>query len=183
MIRGYSVGDFTVGLWNDNHSKHTYIIFISSLRIVQKSYSSHALSCSVRCRHWLPVGWWCEAARSKDKPYSLCGRPTGYSFCSRLRSYSFCSRLTRYSFCGRPTSYSFCWCAPRAVGAMNEERRTGEDWRTMNDGMVSPRAGCVFYSGSRWSACSVIGSLVESVGVARDPAGQPALPLVSWRSW
>jgi hypothetical protein len=64
--------------------------------------------------------------------------------------YSLCGRLTNYSFCGRPTSYSFVDVLPELW----------ERW------MYSPRASCVFYTGSRCSACSIIGSLVESVGVA-----------------
>jgi hypothetical protein len=95
----------------------------------------------------------------------------------------FCGRLTITPLWS-PDNYSFVvvrlvtpfvvsdklllWCAPRAV----------ERWMMNEELMISPRAGCVFYTGSRWSACSVIGSLVESVGVARISAGQPALPLV-----
>jgi hypothetical protein len=46
--------------------------------------------------------------------------------------------------------------------------------------MILTRAGCVFYTGTCCPACSLIGPLVELVGVARKITGHPGGLVIGW---
>jgi hypothetical protein len=50
----------------------------------------------------------------------------------------------------------------------------------LNESMNLARAGCVFYTGSCCPTCSLIGPLVELVGVAQKITGQPGGLVIGW---